>query len=224
MKRNNNSICLWRTRLACVELPLAKRQRSTDCTRAACATNQHRRGTSLIHMLVVITSLGFLTTAVITTMVSMMRAQGRAAGVWVMHHQWLQLTDDWRRDAHAALSAEITLQDNVPTFVLQSAAATHRVTYVANKNEVIRRETDGDKLVRTETYRLPNWNVRFEADAKSLTTNQPAKLICQHPNSPRPTPTTPVPLREDTQLAVIGRDHRFEKTSSETETKKPESL
>jgi hypothetical protein len=177
-----------------------------------------RRGTSLIHMLVVITSLGFLTTAVITTMVTMMRAQGRAAGVWVVHHQWLKLTDDWRRDAHAALSAEITQQDSAPAFVLRSANAAQRITYVVGKRDVTRRETDGDKLIRTETYRLPDWNIRFEADVKTLTTNQTAKLICQHPNAPRPTSTTPVPLREDAQLAVIGRDHRFEKTNSEPES------
>lgn len=191
-----------------------------------------RRGTSLIQMLVVITALGFLTTTVITTIVSMMRAQGRAAGVWVVHHQWLKLTDDWRRDAHAATSAEIIRQDNAPAFVLRSALGSHSVTYVAGKNEVLRRETDGDKLVRTETYRLPDWNIRFEAapsktstvpsPVTSLAVNQLVKLICTHPNAPRPTPTTDVPLREDVQLAVIGRDHRFEKLITETKTEKPE--
>ncbi len=209
------SALLWRTRPACDQSHLTRMPRSIGGTRAACATKSLRRGTSLIHMLVVITSLGFLTTTVITTMVTMMRSQGRAAGVWVVHHQWLKLTDHWRRDAHAALSAEITQQDNASAFVFRSNDASHRITYVVGRREVTRRETNGDKLIRTETYRLPDWNVRFEADAKSLATNQLAKLICQHPNSPRPTPTTPVPLREDTQLAVIGRDHRFEKTSPE---------
>ena len=93
---------------------------------AARLTKSLRRGTSLIHMLVVITSLGFLTTTVITTMVTMMRSQGRAAGVWVVHHQWLKLTDHWRRDALAALSAEITQQDNASAFVFRSNDASHR--------------------------------------------------------------------------------------------------
>lgn len=210
------SIRRWCTRPACDQSQSAKRARSIGWTRAVRCTATLRRGTSLIHMLVVITSLGFLTTAVITTMVTMMRAQARAAGVWVVHHQWLRLTDDWRKDAHAAIGAEIIQQDNSPAFVLRSANAAHRISYVVGKSEVTRRETNGDKLVRTETYRLPDWSIRFESDSKSLATNQLVKLICQHPNSPRPTPTTPVPLREDTQLAVIGRDHRFEKTSSES--------
>ena len=184
------------------------------------------RGTSLIQMLVVITTLGFLSTAVITTMVSMMRAQGRAAGVWVVHHQWLRLTDDWRRDAHSAVSAEITQQNDSPAFVLRSSSATHRVTYLAGKGEVTRRETDGDKVLRTETYRLPDWTVRFEASSasaeqpQSLSVNQTVQMICRRPNAPRPTPKTSVPLREDSQLAVIGRDHRFEKPI--VETKSPE--
>ena len=204
------------------------------------------RGTSLIQMLVVITTLGFLSTAVITTMVSMMRAQGRAAGVWVVHHQWLRLTDDWRRDAHAAMSAEITQQNDSPAFVLRSSSASHRITYLAGRGEVTRRETDGDKLLRTETYRLPDWTVRFEASSTSaeqqssesnprsrsretsirtltssatlLSVNQTVQMICRHPNAPRPTPKTSVPLREDSQLAVIGRDHRFEKPIAETKS------
>ena len=221
MKRNNAFLA---SRAASAPEQRGEQMRRGPGADAARLAKSVRRGTSLIHMLVVITMLGFLTTAVITTMVTMMRAQGRAAGVWVVHHQWLRLTDDWRRDAHAALSAEITQQDNAPAFVLRSADVTHRITYVANKNGVTRRETDGDKLVRTETYRLPDWKVRFEAATKTLSVNQAAKLICQHPNAPRPTPKTEVPLREDSQLAVIGRDHRFEKTNSETETKKPESL
>ncbi|HLQ45951.1 MAG TPA: hypothetical protein VK137_14525, partial [Planctomycetaceae bacterium] len=51
-----------------------------------------------------------------------------------------------------------------------------------------------------------------------LSANQAVRMIAQRPNAPRPTPRTSVPLREDSQLAVIGRDHRFEKPVPETKT------
>ena len=126
----------------------------------------------------------------------------------------------------SAVSAEITQQNDSPAFVLRSSSATHRVTYLAGKGEVTRSETDGDKVLRTETYRLPDWTVRFEASSasaeqpQSLSVNQTVQMICRRPNAPRPTPKTSVPLREDSQLAVIGRDHRFEKPI--VETKSPE--
>ena len=144
------------------------------------------------------------------------------ATVWVQQQTVRRLSDDFRRDAHAARSAEIVTQNEHPTLILKSVAASDaaagakQITYLAEANRVTRRETDGETIVRQEVYRLPDSRIVFEAKKSAnsggvVSVGQSLQLICRRPNSALITRQTSQPRRDDAVLAVIGRDHRFEK-------------
>jgi hypothetical protein len=136
---------------------------------------------------------------------------------WLSQHSLLRLSDDFRNDAHAAKFAEITTQNDAPAVIFQtSQEATRSVTYLVADQQVTRRETDGDKLLRTEVYRLPDRQVTFGAtnskDAPPrLATGESVRLTCRRPNAPPIDQRTTPPLHDEQVVAVIGRDHRFEK-------------
>ncbi len=176
-----------------------------------------RAGVTLTQMLVVIALTGVITTAAITTIITMLRLEGRTTQVWLSQQTLLRLSDDFRSDAHAAKSAEIITQNAAPTVIFQSSLeATRSVTYLVADHLVTRRETDGDKLLRTEVYRMPDSQVTFgSANSKDepprLATGETVQLTCRRPNAPPINQRTPPPLHDEHIVAVIGRDHRFEK-------------
>ena len=176
-----------------------------------------RAGVTLTQMLVVIALTGVITTAAITTIITMLRLEGRTTQVWLSQQTLLRLSDDFRSDAHAAKFAEITTQNATPALILQdNTETTKSVTYLVAEHQVTRRETDGDKLLRIEVYCLPDSVVRFEStsaknDPPRLTSGENVRLTCRRPNAPPINQRTPPPLHDEHVIAVIGRDHRFEK-------------
>ncbi len=172
-----------------------------------------RRGVSLVHLLIVITCTGIITTAAITTIISMIRSHGRVAGNWLPQYQLLRLTEALRQDTHAARIADITTQDNAPLLTLKtSSSSTRRVTYLASHNEVIRTETDGDKSLNSEAYRLPDWTVRFEpvstVKPSSITVGQSLTLTCEH-FAPNSSTAKDIGNRvRDRVIVTLGLDHR----------------
>ena len=179
-----------------------------------------RAGVTLTQMLVVIALTGVITTAAITTIITMLRLEGRTTQMWLSQQSLLRLSDDFRSDAHAAKFAEITTQNGAPALVLQdNTESTRSVTYLVAEHQVTRRETDGDKLLRTEVYRLPDSVVQFEStSAKNvpprLTSGESVRLTCRRPNAPPINQRTSPPLHDEHVVAVIGRDHRFENPRS----------
>ncbi|MFM9962124.1 MAG: hypothetical protein ACKV2Q_12965 [Planctomycetaceae bacterium] len=176
-----------------------------------------RAGITLTQILVVISLTSVITMAAITTIISMLRQEGRTTQVWLSQQTLLRLSDDFRNDTHAARIAEITTQNNAPALIfLGSTETTKSVTYLVTEHQVTRRETDGDKLLRTESYRLPDSQVTFDSspsrnDSSRLTTGETVRLTCRRPNAPPINQRTPPPLHDEHILAVLGRDHRFEK-------------
>lgn len=168
-------------------------------------------------MLVVIALTGVITTAAITTIITMLRLEGRTTQIWLSQQTLLRLSDDFRSDAHAAKSAEITTQNAAPALIFQDKTeSTKSVTYLVTENQVTRRESDGDKLLRTEVYRLPDSQVTFGSttsknDPPRMETGETVQLTCRRPNAPPMNQRTPPPLHDEHIVAVIGRDHRFEK-------------
>ncbi len=176
-----------------------------------------RAGVTLTQMLVVIALTGVITTAAITTIITMLRVEGRTTQVWLSQQSLLRLSDDFRSDAHAAKFAEIATQNGAPALIFQGHTETTKsVTYLVAEHQVTRRETDGDKLLRTEVYRLPDSQVTFGSttsknDSPRTTTGETVQLNCRRPNAPPINQRTPPPLHDEHVIAVIGRDHRFEK-------------
>ena len=187
------------------------------CVSTALDSARPRTGVTLTQMLVVIALTGVITTAAITTIITMLRLEGRTTQVWLSQQTLLRLSDDFRSDAHAAKFAEITTQNDAPAVIFQSSReATKSVTYLVAEHQVTRRETDGDKLLRTEVYRLPESFVRFDSTSSKnvpprLTSGESVQLTCRRPNAPPINQRTPPPLHDEQVVAVIGRDHRFEK-------------
>lgn len=185
-------------------------------------TRTHRRaGLTLLQMLVVMALTSVITTAAISVVITMLRLEGRTMQVWMTQRTLLQLGEDFRKDAHAAKTAEITTQNEAATLIFRSGAETSRsVTYLATASQVIRRETDGDKLLRTETYRLPESEVRFSGigagnEPPRLSLGQDVQLICRRPNVEAINGRTPAPRHDEHVVASLGRDHRFEKPATE---------
>ena len=174
-----------------------------------------RAGVTLTQMLVVIALTSAISMAAISVIISMMRMEGRTMRVWMTQQTLLQLGNDFRDDAHAAQSAEIDKQNEASTLIFRSGPAPKTVTYVATANRVIRNEQDGEKLLRTETYRLPESNVRFGAvgsgEVSSFDLGQEVNLICDRPNAQAINRPTPAPRHDEHVSAMLGRDHRFEK-------------
>ena len=179
-----------------------------------------RAGTSLVQMLVVISLTGVITMAAISIIITMLRLEGRTLQVWMTQQTLLQLGDDFRSDAHAAQSAEITTQNAAATLIFRSGAPVGKsVTYVATDSHVIRRETSGDKLLRTETYRLPESEVLFGGmsagdESVRLNLGQSVRLTCRRPSAEAINRLTPAPRHDEHVIAVLGRDHRFEKPAT----------
>ena len=182
------------------------------------SSETHRRaGFTLTQMLVVIALTSVISMAAVSVVISMMRMEGRTMQVWMTQQTLLQLGDDFREDAHAAQSAEISTQNQVTTLIFRSGVADARsVAYVATESKVIRRETDGDKQLRTETYRLPEGQVLFGGIGSSdeslrLSLGQSVQLTCRRPNVEAINRLTPAPRHDEHIIAVVGRDHRLEK-------------
>ena len=176
----------------------------------------HRRaGFTLTQMLVVITLTSAISMAAISVIITMLRLEGRTTQVWMAQQTLLQLGNDFQDDAHAAKSAEINRQDEASTLIFRSGPALKTVTYVATANRVIRNEQDGEKLLRTETYRLPECNVEFGVVGSNSESHfkpgQEIHLICDRPNAQAINRRTPAPRHDEHVSAMLGRDHRFEK-------------
>ncbi len=174
-----------------------------------------RAGFTLTQMLVVIALTSVISMAAISVVISMMRMEGRTMQVWMTQQTLLKLGNDFRDDAHAAQSAEINKQDEASTLIFRSGPATTTVTYVATASKVIRNERDGEKLLRTETYRLPECEVRFDGvgagEDSRFSLGQEVHLICDRPNAQAINRSTPAPRHAEHVSAMLGRDHRFEK-------------
>ena len=176
-----------------------------------------RAGVTLIQMLVVMALTGVITTVAISTIITMLRLQGRTTQVWMSQQSLLRLSDDFRSDAHAAIVANVTRQNDAPAVIFQTSTnATKAVTYFVAKHQVTRRETDGEKVLRTEVYRLPDSEVTFGSttspnDRPRMVSGETVQLTCRRPNTPPLSLRIPPPLHDEHVVAVIGRDHRFEK-------------
>lgn len=176
-----------------------------------------RAGFTLTQLLVVIALIGVITTVAISIIITMLQLEGRTVQVWLTQESLRRLAEDFREDAHAAKTAEIRTQNDSPTMIFRSGTPTTSVTYVATENQVVRRETDGDKLLRTESYQVPEATFAFQAvgsnsETTDLKPGQLVNLTCLRPNVEAINRRTPAPRHEEHILAELGRDHRFVKS------------
>jgi prepilin-type N-terminal cleavage/methylation domain-containing protein len=115
-----------------------------------------------------------------------------------------RLAEQFRSDVGAAVR-QIPTQGDRPMQWRFAMAGDRTVTYQALPGEVRRDERSADKLVRQESYALPQGYealINIEADAKPAV----AELTITASDAPLPT------LAKMCVIARLGKDHRFTKS------------
>ena len=156
-----------------------------------------RRAFSLIEMLVVIAVSGVLMSVALTTLYTLMQAESSGRDHVSQAATVARLADQFRSDVHAALRpivSEAQAKDQWQFALAKDTA----VTYKAFPGEVQRHEQVAGKLVRQESYLLPDDST---ADAVPVM----AGLVISPPRS------ASAAGREIRVDAALGIDHRFAK-------------
>ena len=127
-----------------------------------------RGGVSLVELLIVISTLTVLMATCTATLYRLMAAQRASTTSLAAALTRSRLGHDFRRDAHAASSAELNGEQLVLTGSVTSdvsANVTTRVTYRRTEAGLLRTESRGDGPELREEYRLPLTNVEFGFEA-----------------------------------------------------------
>jgi prepilin-type N-terminal cleavage/methylation domain-containing protein len=189
-----------------------------------------RHGFTLIEMLVVIT----VSTALAGIAVFMLHALMKSHNTGREHLAYCQtlnrLAEQFRGDVHAmqktASDGNELLKRDSPIFVdtkigtvpvldlLPESADGTKIRYQCLQDRIDRTETQGEKIIRQESYMLPP-NIESSIKIESL---QDATMACIVVSPKRETPKLyyVAPVRIE---AVLGRDARLSKVQSPTEGK-----
>jgi type II secretory pathway component PulJ len=178
--------------------------------------SQRRSGITLTQLLVVISLTTTISGAAITSVISLLRQQGRVIQTSTTQQSWWRLSAAFRRDAHAARFAQIVRQNQEVSLIFrESPESSDSVTYSVAQDHVARRQSGA--MARSEIYRIPGFEVTFRIQQKSNRdagqTAQPGDeihLIAHRATSLRDGRTSTTRLQE-TVIAMIGRDSRFKK-------------
>ena len=168
----------------------------------------HRRGTSLMETLVVITVMTLLSGIAVTMICSLMRADDRGAEALSSSMTFSRLARDFRRDVRAAIGAEVTRDaDNEPGRLSLGLPGGRLVVYRTDEKQLVRSSQAGPKDKHTEIFRLPKGETRFEfrRDGAML------GLLHRRQRAGTAGNTPPAPAQEIQIWAAVGRDHRFRK-------------
>jgi len=169
------------------------------------------RGYTLIETLAVITIGAALAGFAVVLLQALLRGQSAAKDAQQRVVIFRRLSDDFRRDVHAAREAEpdasgLRLRGFSP------GCGARSVRYEVQASEILRVEEREDGAGRRESYFLPE---SFSASFRRETAG-PLRLIVLTPQPPEE--SSLAPLFSTSVEAVLGKDHRFEK---ETEEEQP---
>lgn len=172
------------------------------------SSNKPRRGYTLIEMLVAITA-GVVVMAVATGMLhTLMRLEQQSHKRFTERAAVARLTDQFRRDAHAALEATlIAPEEGKPVGGLAwrfALADDHRVEYRSDLEGLLRTESLGDRTTAEERYAFAT-TVRAAVDLDSSENVPMVRLRLEGVSVPGGDAPMP-PLLVKARLAF---DHRF---------------
>ena len=118
-----------------------------------------RRGTSLIEMLVVITTISFVLSGTGICLHGMYRADRRTRESLVRHETLQRLALQFRTDAHQAAAVRVKADGNQPAQGMTLAQPNGRsVEYRWADGSIERHLRDGEKRLHDEAFRLPPAN------------------------------------------------------------------
>lgn len=127
----------------------------------------HRRGYTLVEMMIVITAIGMLAVMGAVLIGLLMAAANRGTEEAVVQTTFARLGRQWRSDVHAAAAAGVENLDGT-----DAARVTLRpfegpaVTYTALPGSVVRESGDAAERSRQE-YLLPEGNTRFTMEERA---------------------------------------------------------
>jgi Tfp pilus assembly protein FimT len=170
-----------------------------------------RRGISLIEMMAVMATMSVLLTLAVTTLTLLMRAGQSSTSAVTASLAVSRLAHDFRHDVRAASAAERqAADDDQPDRLQLSLAANRVVIYERQKAAIVRRETSGEKSIRTEAYAADVRDVSFvvagENAARLVTLSLSSGLSDQAPTRGRFISAAPRQFQFD---AALGADNRF---------------
>ena len=170
-----------------------------------------RRGISLIEMMAVMATMSVLLTLAVTTLTLLMRAGQSSTSAVTASLAVSRLANDFRHDVRAASAAELQAADNgQPDRLHLSLAADRVVIYERQKAAIVRRETSGEKSIRTEAYSVDVRDLSFAVPGagatRLVTLSLLAGLSDQAPTRGRFMPAAPGKFQFN---AALGADNRF---------------
>lgn len=126
------------------------------------ATSTRRRATSLVEMMVVLAVSAAIFGIAGTLLFSLLTGRGDGRKNLERQIDQMRLTEQFRRDVHAADAAEVPAEEPQLQLMLPGERS---VDYRFANQQLQRCEKQRDQVVRYETYRLENaTEVRFEID------------------------------------------------------------
>lgn len=134
-----------------------------------CAARRHRRGWTLIELLIVCSITGVLSVTGVVTIGLLLSAEGRGADALVHQTTVSRLSARFRDDVHAANTATIedsngAEQDRLVLQRIDGGTTTYQVADGALERRVDGGARDGSR----ERYRLPENSIRFESNEDGI--------------------------------------------------------
>ncbi len=174
----------------------------------------HRRGMTLIEMMVVISTMAVVMALSGATVFYLMRAEGNGATALTASTSFARLQNTFRRDIHAATSARINERDNGTEFLELRIGQSQSVEYRVVGDRIVRYLVVGQSAKSIEEYNVPKTTVRFEVLGEGR--DSIAVIRCdRQPFLGQETKLKDIPKREFRIEASVARDWRFEKVSQQ---------
>jgi prepilin-type N-terminal cleavage/methylation domain-containing protein len=170
----------------------------------------NRRGFTLVEMVVAIAVSSVLMGAATVMLVAMLKNEGSSRRHLEFCTILNRLDEQFRADVHAAVSSNPDKSGEVLELVSPGSGNT-LVRYRCQPKEITREEIEGEKILRRESYVLPE-EVKTSFDQKSEGTISTLTLLVEL----KPLPGTKIRYPVSNIEALLAKDHRFE----QAETKK----
>ena len=170
-----------------------------------------RGGKSLIEMITVIAIMSMLFPVSANFIWRIMRASSANETAVNTTVVLSQLSKQFHRDAHAAISVKTNPQQ--PGSLSFQMNDSQIVSYIPEKNQIIRKQSQGEKIVAQEIYRLPGRKSALQIQQAGKWVSITVQPVVTFDNT---LPATSVHTRWIAK-AVVGRSHRFNNIAAKEE-------
>ena len=173
-----------------------------------------RRAFTLVEMVTVVTIGSALMGVAVVMLTALLKNEGSSRRHLEYCNILNRLDGQFRADAHAAVRVAARQEGGAWELTLPEPAKT--LIYRCQPREITREERDGEKILRRESYALPE-EVKSSIERKSEGALSTLILRVE----PKPAIDVKIRYLAANIEAVLARDHRFEKTEKPKEDIEP---